>query len=377
MLENDHTKTLRIKNLLTEKFSKKYNIPDDHYYLNFVIDKFVKDGQISTENLKILDSLLKQELAKVDSMKKRRTLSLGNMECKLPKLDNDNMSVRSKMSGVSKLSQYDFRRKPKEDFDKDYFNIDNISVSSNSRRGVPLSRTSNDSEDDWVAIIKQNNLKFREDKEKDKEKDKLMKQRTKNDLDFQIIDRYNKIETEKKLDKDYADVTLKHTQMLNELEHQKALATKEKYMQEKDKRDKQLRDNKIQKKKEKILEQRKDQAMVQACLRENERVKQIALDKKIKEKEALQKIMKDNEKYKEIQREHHEKIVQEDKKFVDEYKRILEQQDQERVDYVKARQRKANSIDPSVIERKKQELQKKNQEEEKILDKYKEEIEKK
>ena len=380
MQDNPQAKDIKIKSLLTDKFSKKYKVPNNNNYLNIVIDRFVKNGEISTENLKLLDSLLKQEINKTQ-LKPTRTQSMGNIEGikRLPNLVNDNKSVKSIMSGISKLSRFSNTNKVKINVKemKDFYDIDKISVSSTSKsRKAPLSRASGDSDEDWQKIIKYNNKVFKENKERDLEKDQLLKIRTKNDLDYQVIDKFNQVELEKKREEDYANVTMRHTQLLNELENQKMLAQRQKCIEDKEKRDKQLRDNRILRKKEKALELRKDQETIQTIIRENERVKKIAHDKKQREKEALLKIMEENGKYKIIQKELHEKMLEEDRNFNDESRRLQEQLDKERIEYNRIRQRKANSIDPTMIMLKKKEIADKLAEDEMVLNKYKEELDK-
>jgi len=381
MQESDQQKNTKIKLLLTEKFSKKYNIPTNNYYLNVVIERFVKNGDISTENLRLLDSLLKQELSKRDTKPtNRRTQSMGQTlgVKRLPNLDDDNKSVKSNMSGISNLSKFGHTKNMKYKELKDFYDLDKISVSSTtSSRKRPVSRGSNDTEDDWVNIINYNNKTFKDEIQKEVIKDKLMKQRTKNDLDFQVIDKFNKIENEKKKKDEFDNITFRHTQLMKNMDEEQKRATREKYLQEKIRRDLQLRDNKIQKKKAKVLEQRRDQEVIQNIIKENEKVKQMAIDKKIKEKLAFQKVMEDNENYKIIAKEHHEKIIQEEKDFTNEAMRIIDQQDRDRIEYNKTRMRNANSIDPEIVAQKKKELADKLAEDENLMNKFKEELEKK
>ena len=380
MQESDQ-KTSKIKRLLTEKFSKKYNIPTNNYYLNVVIGQFVQNGDISTENLKMLDSLLKQELNKiVTKQHNRRTQSMGNIEGgnkKLPMLDDDNKSIKSKMSGTSKLSGFNDVAIMKYKELKDFYDLDKISVSSTSTHRRPLSRGSTDTDDDWVNIIKYNNKTFKDEKEKEVIKDRLIKLRTKNDLDFQVINKFNKVEQEKRKKVDFEDITLKHTRLMLEKDEENLKIQKEKYRVEKELRDKQIRDNKILKKKEKILEQRKEQEIIQNIIKETEKVKQIAIDKKLKEKLAMQKIIEDNENYKIVAKEHHEKILEEERNFSSEYQKILDHQDRERIEYNNTRMRNANSIDPVLVKQKKKELADKLIQDEMLMTKFKEERDKK
>lgn len=81
-----------------------------------------------------------------------------------------------------------------------------------------------------------------------------------------------------------------------------------------------------------------------------EKEKQMLIEKKIKEKEALQKTLKDNELNKIKQMELLKKEREDDIRATEEYTKVLDKQEQERILYFKNIERKAQNFHAKAVE---------------------------
>lgn len=264
----------KLKGLLITKFMKKYGIRNPELLLEKEIANFLQGERLNDADLKRLDERIRKMMEQSnehDNLKRnlsedynhdaRSTVSKQHNQdaLHLPELDKREtqsvVSKRSKMSGGSKLSKFDGKNKDA----LSSYDFDGLSVSSHYE---PVNRLEFSNEgDEWNAICKYNAKKFQEEKINEKLKDLEIKKRTKEDLDNQIRQKLERQYNEHLRNREYDQITLQHCEFLNKLEYEKMMEMKRKVLQEKENRDKQLKDEKRRKKIEILKEKKHDKEL--------------------------------------------------------------------------------------------------------------------
>jgi hypothetical protein len=265
----------KLKGLLITKFMKKFGILNAESFLHQEISKFLEGEVLTDADLKRLDEKLRKIMEEGEEKEKlKRNLlsnfseSSGNVqeiktkskEIILPDLNKaDTMSVyskNSKLSGASNLSKFNEKGANQPIQEEDDFDL----LSMSSRKPVKRFDFANEG-DEWNAICQYNRKIYEEEKRLNKIKDWEMKRRTKEDLDNQINQKYNRIHEEQSKNREYDQIQHNHTLYLNELERQKQIEIKNKILKEKENRDKQLKDEKMRKKIDLVKERKYDKEL--------------------------------------------------------------------------------------------------------------------
>ena len=234
----------KLKALLITKFMKKYAIKDSEIMLKEEVSKFIEGDKLTEHELKLLDNKIKSLVTKKndqDDLKQNLT-NRNPLIVKNNGLDqliienkndmNDNVSVVSKMSGVSKLSKYEKRRdsmRMSENLD------DGLSHYSAFKETDRLNF--NDEGDEWNAIAQHNQKQFEEEKIMKRYKDKEIKKKTREALDGQIKGKITKLKDENVKNRVFDDVLLQHVEYLNGVEKEKLKVVKDNNNKEKISRD--------------------------------------------------------------------------------------------------------------------------------------------
>jgi len=242
---------------LITKFSKKYDTKGlSEKLIREEITKFIETDKLTEHELNRLDGKIKSLVTKCkqeDTLKK--DLTGGNKETndnintvKDPQTKpdiGDNVSVVSRMSGVSHLSKYSEKRKnslkPKaaeeeEDWEKMVFR--NSHMKATDRLDFKQEG------DEWNAIAKYNNIKAEEEIKKERIRDKETKKKTREALQAQMQVKQSKLKDERKTDLKHDEVLMQHVDYLNQVENEKEMKMHNKVIQEKNMRDTQLGENK-------------------------------------------------------------------------------------------------------------------------------------
>jgi len=286
----NYQKREKLKSLLVTKFMKKYHLRTNEAFIEEEVKNFLHKETLTDNDLKNLDKKIHELLQKKTNLNhlenhlksgkdKSNTGFNFNEEnldhgdnCMPDNLsvksgndrvhtafnrrgDNDAMSVKSGLSGASKLSQ----AKPKK---KDLTEDDLELLSMNSDKKEPLNRIQFGNErDEWDAINKYNQQAFIQDKLKEKFKDKEIKKRTKEDLDNQIKQKLIRQNAERMKDKEYDKITIDHVEVLNKMEAERLRDIKEKSLREKINRDAQLQDEKKKRRLEELKNKKYDKQL--------------------------------------------------------------------------------------------------------------------
>ncbi|MCQ2819313.1 MAG: hypothetical protein MJ252_18775 [archaeon] len=370
-----HQKREKIKSLMVDKLTKQYGTSNEDI-IRLEVNKFFTRDKVNAKDLKQMEEELQKKLQsrfEQDTLKKNL---LSNQkeevnECKnnssytsvkLPAInpnypnqsanvDNtDNLSAKSGMSGGSDLYKFNERNLGDEEMEQEMKDFQKMNLNKkNEKKNVPQIDYSKYN-DEWDAINMYNKKLFLEEKRINKIKDKEVQRRTKADLDFQVKAKLVREYQEKLKDREYDEIVDKHLIEMDKLEKQKEMEVKKRLLKEKESRDKQLKDKYIAKRIEKLKNKKFERELVKNVKEEIERDKRMAIEKKLAEKEALQKTMKDNEIHKQILAEEIKKEKELDIKMMEDDIKIKNKQEQDRIDYFKRIERNANSFMDSAIE---------------------------
>lgn len=274
----NYEKREKLKQLLIAKFMKKYNLKKYDPMIEQEITLLLHKEVLSDKDLKALDSKIEKMLSKksnienlaenLGSRHKQKDESdtlIENLrsEGAKPRIhtaladnraynNDDCKSVRSGVSGASRLSN----AKPiKKDL-----NDDDLDVLSVAQEPVDRVQFTNE-KDEWNAINKYNQLQFEMDKKIEKNKDQEIKKRVKEDLDNQIKQKLARINEERLKTKEYDKIAISHVDLLNQLEQDRKREVKENMLKEKENRDNQRLDEKRRKKIEELKSKKYDQEL--------------------------------------------------------------------------------------------------------------------
>ncbi len=203
--------------------------------------------------------------------------------------------------------------------------------------------------DEWFAMAKYNKKMYEKQLKEEREKDAEIKRRTKEDLDNQIKQKlkreYEEVLKEKEGDKIFQE----HLKHIDELEKEKQEAFKKQMLREKKNRDAQIKDEYTRKRIEFLKQRKYERNLIKTIQNEMEKEKQEAIQKKLKENEALKRVIKENEINKEKQRELLKKEKEEDIQSYKEMERNELKKDIERKRYFDNIRRFANKYDEEEV----------------------------
>lgn len=380
----------KLKGLLITKFMKKYGIKNPEILLEEEIKRFLEGEKLTDIDLRQLDEkirrllnnsnahdTLRRDLSNDQQQNYQSTNNYNNSEANnnvyLPELNNDNMSVRSKVSRKSNRSNKSIKEKTRS-VCSDYDDLESL----NGCRKRDIERFDfDDQKDEWNAIVAYNKKLYEDEKRQNKLKDLEVKKRIREDLDNQIRQKKNREYEEIVKNRDYDEIIKNHCSHLEDLEKRKQQEIKERIMKEKENRDKQLKEEKHRKKVEYLKEKKYDKETVKNLLSDIEKEKEKKQMKKMEEKELLQHTLRENEVNRMKQVENQKKEKLDDVKATQEYTRILDRQEQERVEYFKKIERNSSNYVNKMADTVLGNLDKKNKEEEDKMRNYLDEKEKK
>ena len=203
--------------------------------------------------------------------------------------------------------------------------------------------------DEWQALAKYNKKMYEQQLKEEKEKDAEVKKRTKEDLDNQIKQKIRIKYEEQLREKEGDKLFQEHLKKIDQIEKEKQEALKQQIMREKKNRDAQIRDEYVRKRIDQLKQRKFENALIKNIQEEIEKEKQAAIQKKIKENEALKRVIRENEINKEKQKELLQKEKEEDIRAYEEMEKNEMKQDMERKRYFDNIRRFANKYDEDEV----------------------------
>ena len=200
-----------------------------------------------------------------------------------------------------------------------------------------------------MAMAQYNKKLYEQQIKEEKQKDAEMKRRTKEDLDNQIKQKVKREYEELLKEKEGEKLYQEHLKHIDELEKEKQEALKRQILREKKNRDAQIRDEYTRKRIDFLKERKFERNLIKTIKEEMEKEGQAAIQKKIKENEALKKVIRENEINKEKQKELLQKEKEEDIQSYKEMERNELKKDLERKRYFENIRRFANKYDDNEV----------------------------
>ena len=250
----NYEKREKLKELLVQKFQKKYHLQNNEKFVEEEVKNFLHKEILNENDLKQLDQKIqllvnkKKNIIDLENKLKNNDVEVTFEDIKKEKSiasNSENRSIKSALSGASKISQMNKNKKELSECD-----LDDMSVRSH-REPIDRVKICNE-KDEWNAINIYNQQMFELDKIEERKKDQEIKNRTKLDLDNQIRQKQLLQQQERLKNKEYDKITIDHVELLNKLEEQRNKEKKDKMLREKESRDAQKADEKKRKKIEEV-----------------------------------------------------------------------------------------------------------------------------
>ena len=372
-------KRKKLKDLLITKFMQKYGLNQPDQVLDREITQFLQGEKLTDVDLQRLDAKLKKIFKdKRNNQQLKSTLSQSLLERNtnlnksqpdlLPRIqDQKNKNLNSTLNQNEHYNKIEIKkerklrpsasvempnnkynkkkyRNPEEELAELEKEFEEEEKERNAKRNYTRIDFSGVG-DEWMAMANYNKKMFEKQLKEEKEKDAEIKRRTKEDLDNQVKQKlkreYEEVLKEKESDKIFQE----HLKHIDELEIEKQEALRKQILREKKNRDAQIKDEYTRKRIEQLKQRKFERNLIKNIKEEMEKEKQAAIQKKIKENEALKKVIRENELYKEKQKELLQKEKEEDIESYKEMERNELKKDLERKRYFDNIRRFANKYD--------------------------------
>lgn len=326
-----------LKGLLVNKFKKKYG--NEAGFIDKEVENFMKQETLTEANLQKLD----------DKIKKR--------------VDADQRSVSQKSEAQPKPITPSVRSSKNS-----VKGSDQMSVASSMRSSVKSSEfTPEDNEDEWAAILEYDTIMFHEEEKARLRREIENKMKLKRELDRQLNDKNRKKLSEQEEERLYDEAQKRNIEMMELKEKERDLMYKEKVMQEKLLRDKQLAEEKHRKRSDNRQQKDLDEKLVMR-LQDELKADQLAFEEKRRdERQYMLRMMQENEENKRIQMELKELERQNDIKSMEDYAKMLDKQEEDRLNEVKAREERQQLLMARMADTVLKEQKLKNHEEDLLL----------
>ena len=372
-------KRKKLKELLINKFSDKFGVKNRDQVLENEVTKFIQSEKLNDVDLQRLDAKLKLIF---DSRKKKDQLktslqstlqqkNTNNINLNksqpdlLPEINNANQKItidpnantlnqqrekKLKPSASMEVIPHQRRvyRNPEEELAELEAEFAEEEKKKKKKRNF-IRIDFSDVGDEWQALAKYNKKVYEQHLKEEKEKDAEIKKRTKEDLDNQIKQKLKLMQEEKIKEQEGDRIFKEHLKRIDELEKEKQEALKKQIMREKNNRDSQIRDEYVRKRIDQLKQRKFERNLINNIQEEIEKEKQAAIQKRIKENEALKKVIHENEINKEKQKELLQKEKENDARAYEEMEKNEKKKDMERKRYFDNIRRFANKYDEQEV----------------------------
>ena len=385
----NNNKRKKLKDLLITKFMDKFGLKERDKILEFEVNKFLQAEKLTDRDLQRLDAKLRlifenrrkkqilksnlsqSMLGKSTNLNKSQqnifpqtqnrenpelinTLNQNIPERNLATADNNEQNQRDKRLLRPSASmeviprQRKIYRNPEEELAELEAEFAEEEKKKNQKKNF-IRIDFSDVGDEWQALAKYNKKVYEQHLKEEKEKDAEIKKRTKEDLDNQIKQKLKLMQEEKIKEQEGDRIFKEHLKRIDELEKEKQEALKKQIMREKNNRDSQIRDEYVRKRIDQLKQRKFERNLINNIQEEIEKEKQAAIQKRIKENEALKKVIHENEINKEKQKELLQKEKENDARAYEEMEKNEKKKDMERKRYFDNIRRFANKYDEQEV----------------------------
>ena len=220
---------------------------------------------------------------------------------------------------------------------------------------------------EWAAMAAYDKMIYEQQILDEKIRSAQQKKRIKYDLDEQVKEKIKKEYEDELKEKEYDKIFKEHQKELDKIEKEKAQKIKEQYIRERESRKAQLKDNYIRKRIDELKERKFDKKFVRTILTEMENERKQQAEEKRRRNLELNKALEENEKNRKNLKIIQDKQKVEDLQFLEEQKKMdirLEQQREYLLNQIKIR---FNNASNPQAEEKVKEAEKAQQEEDKKI----------
>ena len=355
-------KRQKLKDILITKFANKYKINQHDEQIENEITKFIQGDKLSDIDLQNLDSRLEKIISK-NKLSRNLNPSLSqNLLDKnsLPSINSNKNSTLDQAKDQSNLEnkklrpsasceilpKYKIYKNPEEELAELEAEFAEEEKSKKPLKRLDFSGLGNE----WYAMAQYNKLLYDRQIKEEKLKDAEMKRRTKEDLDNQVREKL-KLELEEKIkEKEANEIFIEHLKKMDKIEKEKQELIHKKIERERASREAQIKQQIIKKKIDILKNKKFEKNMIKTIQEEIEKEKNEAIQKRIKENEALRKVLIENEVNREKVKALKKKAKQED---IDTYKEMEQNEikkDLERKRYFDNIKRFANKYDEKMTQ---------------------------
>ena len=365
-------KRKKLKDLLLNKFMKKYKLRNPEQFIDNEITKFVQGEKLSDIDLQNLDNKIEKILTSRKSYHNLKStlsnnlseqnLNINQSQQSLPpiqqnqtnfdsQLDNNTLSQR-RLHPSQSVEILPGHKKIYQSADEELADLERELALLEPKK-QPIKRLDfSGLGDEWYAMASYNKMVYEKQLIEERKKDAEMKRRTKDELDNQIKNKL-RIELEEKIkEKEENKIMIEHLKHMDLLEKEKQEKIKQKILKEKMSRESQIKDEYTRKRIEQLKQRKFELNLIKNINEEMEKEKKIFIEKRIKENEALKKILKEKEMNREKKKELLKKQKEDDiesykemekneikkdlarKRYFDEIKRSAQQYDEKKTSLI-------------------------------------------
>ena len=368
----NNQKRQKLRDLLIEKFSKKYNLGKNQYLIEGLISRFVQQEKLNDVDLQKLDIQIQkllsdfreranlkstltkdfntntnQQLQNNQNFPEEESIYPQNyqppIETKPINQTNDKKLRSTSYQNSRPLSSQTYIVNNKLDYksrQKAYKNPEEELAALESElaqeeekelRGKGFYReTSNKLKkinykkygDEWAAMALYDKKLYEQQILDEKIRNVQLKKRTKADLDEQVKQKIKKEYEEELKEKEYDKLFKDHQKKLDLIEKEKAAKIKEQYQREKESRQVQLKDSYVRKRIDEIKDKQFDKKIIKNIRNQIENEKKQILEEKKKRNIELNKALKENEINRKNNKLQQEKEKELDLKFLEEERKM-------------------------------------------------------
>ena len=389
----NYNKRKKLKDLLISKFMDKYGLKEPDKMLENEVNNFLQAEKLTDRDLQRLDTRIKLLF---DTRRKKENLKNKLTQSLLDKNNNNNINLNKSQPELFPQNQIQDQKNPElintlnQNIPQNNYTTMNNNMYQRDKKLRPSASMEviprktklyrnpeeelaeleaefaeeekkrkpkrnmiridfSDVGDEWQALAKYNKKMYEQHIKEEKEKDAEIKKRTKEDLDNQIKQKLKLMQEEKIKEEEGNRLFKEHLRKIDELEKIKQEALKKQVLREKKNRDAQIRDEYVRKRIEQLKQRKFERNLINTIQQEMEKEKQAAIQKRIKENEALKKVIRENEINKEKQRELLQKEKEDDARAYEEMERNELKKDIERKRYFDNIRRFANKYDENEV----------------------------
>ena len=379
-------KRQKLRDLLIDRFSQKYNLGKNRILIEGEITRFLQQEKLNDVDLQRLDAKIKRIITQDISKKNLKKTLTENLNYNQPINENDinniniphneeeniyptnyqpqmdstlkqgnNKNLRSNSSHPSdrplssqtyipqkKLSLYKDRtkyKKPEDELaaleaelaaeeeremrEKGYYNEANPNY---RLKKIDFKKYGNE----WAAMAAYDKKIYEQQLIDERIRSTQQKKRTKAELDEQVKEKIKKEYEDELKEKEYDKLFKEHQKELDKIEKEKEKLIKEQYLREKQSRQAQLKDSYVRKRIDELKERKFDKKIIKNILTEMENEKRQNAEEKKRRNIELNKALQENEKNRKNLKLIQDRQREEDLQFLEEQKKMDIRKEQQR-----------------------------------------------